>query len=338
MEEGNHNTAHPLPAATIHEEHKPECQCATIPVPIATHDDRSVSPQSLPAAQSTTEGTNQGFRPPSTLWWQPIAKTNSSADVMKVNALLTQIKASLKDLIEAALPRCSEERARIMTKAKQLTLFSDFQATVSAAYLNGSLETSVLSLMDQALRTEHLRAYIASNVMWAACDAGEMVAGQKGLPDTISQESLIDEMCRRMLTEFKNLDLSLPENGNDKLKQDVAQPLVAAFDHVKAMNSDWRFEFYSHGHPFDPVLMMSPPRELEWHVDLDEHPDGLLLHVSDQEVVVFTAFPGIPMAFGMAETVVHRAEVVTLVLPMAVHCFKEKVGKPEPESGLGWFP
>ncbi|KAJ3370744.1 hypothetical protein GGF31_003766 [Allomyces arbusculus] len=92
----------------------------------------------------------------------------------------------------------------------------------------------------------------------------------------------------------------------------VVLPVVACFLATKALDPDWTLAFVEPGSPFSPATMIDPPLELEWRADEDDLAQRARAEMKD--LVVMTTFPGIPARFGVADTVLHRAEVVVLML------------------------
>ncbi|KNE68179.1 hypothetical protein AMAG_12863 [Allomyces macrogynus ATCC 38327] len=194
--------------------------------------------------------------------------------------------------------------------------------------------------LDDAIRMKHVRSRFAAIVLEALglddsntshADAsihvdphfGEtrllLLDVESNIEDGVATLETMVEAVRHALNN--KLGLRLLETDTRLLQDDVIAPLFEALRLTKAMNATFEVKMFSAGTEFSRMFMIFPPQELEWDVYGD---DEELLHAppqlvkSDREVVVFTVFPGIPHAFGMAETVVHLAEVVTICLPMVV--------------------
>ncbi|KNE68319.1 hypothetical protein AMAG_12983 [Allomyces macrogynus ATCC 38327] len=109
-------------------------------------------------------------------------------------------------------------------------------------------------------------------------------------------------------------DFQLHVDGDDYLTliRHVALPVVACFLATKALNPDWTLTFVEPGSPFSSTTMIDPPHELEW--DADEAGSARRAPAETKNLVVMTTFPGIPARFGVADTVLHRSEVVVVTL------------------------
>ncbi|KNE68283.1 hypothetical protein AMAG_12952 [Allomyces macrogynus ATCC 38327] len=119
-------------------------------------------------------------------------------------------------------------------------------------------------------------------------------------------------MLGKLQSTFK---LTLMQHDLPGLIRCVALPLVECILLTKALDPTWEFQFVPLGKPFSSQSMVDPPLEVEWQVDERGAPvrgRGLV----ETKVVLLTTFLGIPFRFGVAETVLHRAEV--LVVPVYV--------------------
>ncbi|KAJ3370775.1 hypothetical protein GGF31_003800 [Allomyces arbusculus] len=127
--------------------------------------------------------------------------------------------------------------------------------------------------------------------------------------------SVVGDVLMTMLGELKNIfNLTLLQQDFPTLIRCVALPLVECFLLTKTLDSTWDFQFMPLGMSFSSRSMVDPPLEVEWHVgerDVPARGRGLV----ETKVVLLTTFPGIPFRFGVAETVLHRAEV--LVVPVS---------------------
>ncbi|KNE69569.1 hypothetical protein AMAG_14127 [Allomyces macrogynus ATCC 38327] len=92
----------------------------------------------------------------------------------------------------------------------------------------------------------------------------------------------------------------------------VALPVVTCFLATKALNPNWTLTLVEPGSSFSPATMIDPPHELEWRAD--DANSAQRAEAETKSLVVMTTFPGIPARFGVADTVLHRAEVVVLTL------------------------
>ncbi|KNE69597.1 hypothetical protein AMAG_14152 [Allomyces macrogynus ATCC 38327] len=107
--------------------------------------------------------------------------------------------------------------------------------------------------------------------------------------------------------------LTLMRHDWPTLIRRVALPLVECFLLTKSLDPTWDFQSVLLGKPFSSQSMVDPPLEVEWREGERGAPArgaGLL----ETKVVLLTTFPGIPFRFGVAETFLHRAEV--LVVPL----------------------
>ncbi|KAJ3361238.1 hypothetical protein GGF32_007670 [Allomyces javanicus] len=128
--------------------------------------------------------------------------------------------------------------------------------------------------------------------------------------------SVVDDALMAILAELrKTFKLTLMRHDLPGLIRCVVLPLVECFLLTKTLDPTWEFQFVPLGKPFSSWSMIDPPLEVEWHVgERSAHARGLGL--VETKVVLLTTFPSIPFRFGVAETVLHRAEV--LVVPVYV--------------------
>ncbi|KNE68205.1 hypothetical protein AMAG_12884 [Allomyces macrogynus ATCC 38327] len=149
----------------------------------------------------------------------------------------------------------------------------------------------------------------SSEPNWTAIVANAI---ESDLTDTFPTATLALILCD-MSTTLASHRIHLSDDEHTDLLYAVIIPLADARAMAQAINSTWDFQFFDTGEHYSEVTMLHPPQELEW--DVEQYETGMRFAKSVREVVVFTAFPGLPFAFGMAETVVERAVVVTMFMP-----------------------
>ncbi|KAJ3347691.1 hypothetical protein GGF32_006766 [Allomyces javanicus] len=142
--------------------------------------------------------------------------------------------------------------------------------------------------------------------------AGSAKAADRG-SGTMALVSVAKAVAEAMLNVLaKEFQLHVEWSDYVILIRRVALPVVACFLATKALDPDWTLTFVAPGSPFSPATMIDQPHELEWRAD--DVDSARRAHAETKSLVVMTTFPGIPARFGVADTVLHRAEVVAVTL------------------------
>ncbi|KAJ3361240.1 hypothetical protein GGF32_007672 [Allomyces javanicus] len=250
--------------------------------------------------------------------------------------------------LDLVLWRMEHARAAIAAKAicagcrmlckhweRQLTVLSGSSAESGAARRHW-LDSAVRALRDVANRygedpAVHKQAVKTKDpfrVLFSLAPDETRNRGVEALASTV------EDVATHMADVFsKTFSLSISWADFTVLTCCVALPLFECFLLTKALDPDWEIELVLPGTRFSAATMVDPPLEVEFSVD-ERSPPTREHGVAEAKLVVLTTFPGIPVRFGVADTVLHRAERLPPAPRMATASTQTDAAEPLHDSWI----
>ncbi|KNE68333.1 hypothetical protein AMAG_12993 [Allomyces macrogynus ATCC 38327] len=162
----------------------------------------------------------------------------------------------------------------------------------------------------EGLKTDDVVATVVANLVGLLKGARKMEDSDK--EDLGKMEMALEVIAKSIVGVLAKFGIDLAPRNITNLVCNIALPLLDSYLMVKAMNVDWTLEFPVAGTLYDPSTMTDDDNELEWRLNDDDEVTALSQGMRDTKVVLLATVPGIPHRFGGAETVVHRARVLTV--------------------------